>query len=292
MEAKTSVQVIPADRIRELVPQTLFSEIYNLPEFMLAVAPSESWYARIDDPEFGTAYFPFTGQKWLWKWRLFQASFCQRFSPISTQGLVHSQHWKSWKNWLENHCWFGSWSFFPYDALEGGKKSRNQFFNLDYTAAQLVQNWKPNRRQALQKSAECSVKALGFTDFFGELKLILNTNLKSKWSPSFKEIQILRRISKLEIPDFECFHFGVFFKEKCVALIQLVRYRNRLYYLFSLSSPLGLGMESMTHFFWHAIHMFAERPLIFDFEGSNIPGVYSFFRSLGGIEEHYGTISI
>lgn len=291
MENK-SVLIVPADSIREILPQNSFTELYHLPEFMAAVAPSECWYARVENPRYGFAFFPFTGQKWLWKWRIYQASFCQRFAPLSVSGFVHPEHWETWTQWMESHCWFGSWSFYPQPAIPESKKFKNQYFIFNGTEDEILNRWKSNRKQGLKKAKACTVEKLEVVTFFSELKKVLKKSSHSKWKPSLKEIQILKRISKLELPDLDCLPFGVFLKDECVSLVLLTRFQNRFHYLFSMSSPLGFEMESVTLFFSQMIQNFSGTGLIFDFEGSNIPGVNSFFRSLGAQEEYYGNLTI
>lgn len=292
MELKDLISVIPAKEIRGFLSHDRFEELYHLPEFMQAVAARESWYALVKLPNGETAFFPFTGQKWLWKWRIYQASFCQRFAVIGESGPPTEAHWKIWLQWLDEKTWFCHWSFFPYQLRHGSRTKVNQYFSLEPHSHQILANWKSNRKQGLKKSIGCELKLLENHSFFQEVKRLKNQIVGSNWQPSEKEILALKRISDIKLPDFKVFTYGVFHHDHCICLVLISRFKSKFHYLFSLSSPYGLAKEASSFFFQQFILEYAGQNAIFDFEGSSIPGVNAYFRSLGGLEEHYGIITI
>lgn len=287
-----SIFIIKAGEIRKELMDHQFAELYHLPEFMEAVAPGEAWFAKVISENLPTAYFPFTGQKWLWKWRIFQASFCQRFRPLIESGVVAPEQWQLWTSWLERKCWFCNWSYFPFNAIASAKSSRNQYFSLQPEPDEILANWKTNRKQGLKKSEGCHLISLQQTDFLLELKNLIPRLKKEAWKPTEKEIQILKRIGRIQIPDFRSLQFGIFYQGQCICLISLAKWKNKFHYLFSLSSTEGLKMEATTFFFHQFIQKEGGQDMIFDLEGSNLPGVGEYFRSLGAEEEKYGLFQL
>ncbi|NNE28383.1 MAG: hypothetical protein HKN16_02025 [Saprospiraceae bacterium] len=64
-------------------------------------------------------------------------------------------------------------------------------------------------------------------------------------------------------------------------------YKNRIINLFGSSSSLGKERNGMAHLLNHVIEKYSGQDFILDFEGSDIPGVKTFFRSFGAQEEIY-----
>lgn len=67
----------------------------------------------------------------------------------------------------------------------------------------------------------------------------------------------------------------------------LLRYEKRLYNIMNTTTAAGRKNES-NHFLLNAIiKEFSEQDLVFDFEGSDLPGVKSFYESFGAINQPY-----
>lgn len=62
---------------------------------------------------------------------------------------------------------------------------------------------------------------------------------------------------------------------------------RRVINVFGASDPPGKVGHAMHLLLDKVIQLYAGKPLIFDFEGSEIKGVGDFFRSFGGVEENY-----
>ena len=73
-----------------------------------------------------------------------------------------------------------------------------------------------------------------------------------------------------------------------LALVLLVHWGNRLHYLLGMSNSEGLKQEAMPFFFKNLMSTQKGSGQIIDFEGSSLPGVAAFFRSIGAEEEGYG----
>lgn len=62
---------------------------------------------------------------------------------------------------------------------------------------------------------------------------------------------------------------------------------HRIYYMMSASSEKGKRSDANAFLLYEVIRGFSGQQLIFDFEGSEIPGVKSFFKKFGPIDQAY-----
>ena len=100
----------------------------------------------------------------------------------------------------------------------------------------------------------------------------LCTLLKSK-----KQV-LMRRVSA---PDKRLLAIALFLKDK-----------RRIYYVMSITLPEGRKSQANYFLLYHLIKEFAGQNLIFDFEGSEIPSVNSFFKKFGAVEQPYSFVRI
>lgn len=265
--------------------------LYVHPEFLMAIAQGKIFYARIKQKN-AWIYFPFGGQKILGKWRIFQLPYHQKFNvlPLENQE-IELKTWESWFALLENESWKAEWAFDPaflpgiFERFQLTQKT-NQFLRLDKEAKEILSNWKPGRRSALKKSQHLKTQALPHSDFS---KWVENFQKQAgrQWKPNQKETQILFRISNHPFFFENIFRYGIFEGENCICLVLLVYWNKRYHYLFSFNTERGFALDALTRFFYDFVMEKSSSENIFDFEGSNIPGVYSFFQSLGAEEEIY-----
>lgn len=62
---------------------------------------------------------------------------------------------------------------------------------------------------------------------------------------------------------------------------------QRIYYMMSATTPRGRASDANAMLLYETIREFSGRPLIFDFEGSEIPGVKFFFEKFGPVNQPY-----
>jgi hypothetical protein len=72
-----------------------------------------------------------------------------------------------------------------------------------------------------------------------------------------------------------------------VAADAVLRSGRVIIYFVGYSSEQGKRSGASTMLFDHIIHEHSGQPLTLDFEGSMIPGIAAFFKSLGGVEVPY-----
>ena len=62
---------------------------------------------------------------------------------------------------------------------------------------------------------------------------------------------------------------------------------NRIYNILPSSTEEGRKASAMHYLIDSVIQEFAGTPLIFDFEGSDVPGIKAFYQSFGAVNEPY-----
>ncbi len=276
------------------VPLEIFKNlpVYNHPLFLQLVAPNKSFYAKATNSKGQSAFYPFAGQNLILKWRVFQIAFCQKFQAFSLNGEPQPEHWQIWFNFLREKAIRCQWpiGILPENVSEVFGKAEiktNQILNLDSDFDSLISNWKPNRKSALNKSKTLIVRQQNHADFMKGLKVSVANASINRWKPSEKEIKIAEKISTSDFFKNDLLRFSVFENEDTLNSVLLLKWAGRFHYLFSFSSEQGLKKEALTKFFLHFLKTQSNQKMLFDFEGSNIPGIQNFFTSLGALSENY-----
>ncbi len=86
----------------------------------------------------------------------------------------------------------------------------------------------------------------------------------------------------------QCFVRQVFDMENNLLAIALfLKDDDRIYNLISATTAMGRKLSAMHFLKDNVLKEFAGMPLIFDFEGSDIPGIKAFYESFGAVNEPY-----
>lgn len=296
IRANLTVQILPATNFDHRVPGALWSQIslYSQPWFMEAVAPGKGHYALVslsNQPD-KTAIFPFCGHKIGWKWRLFQPSFCQRFQPFSTDNQpIEEVLWRAWFDFLEKKTWAGHWPFEMPNTLNYSlftsvriTKKPNFIYPILDELVEMLAKWKPGRRNTLKKTSPLSIQLLNSAQLMQEIQAFCMDG-ERLWRPTSKEREILKKI--VYSAEKEVFAYKIELEKKTVALSLILQWGNRLHYLMGMSNSNGLKLEAMPFFFKELMDEWKGSGKTLDFEGSSLPGVAKFFKSMGAEEEEY-----
>jgi len=71
------------------------------------------------------------------------------------------------------------------------------------------------------------------------------------------------------------------------AAIFFMEWKGRVTFLFSAADEIGKKTQAMTKILNEFFTMQSGRPILFDFEGSNIPNLARFYKGFGATEEKY-----
>jgi hypothetical protein len=112
-----------------------------------------------------------------------------------------------------------------------------------------------------------------------------NTKIRiseSTWLILRQLIDHFRSLGKVSI-------YGVYDKNKLISATAWFYSKKRVYYLVSANNQKGLQTRASWFLVDSFIRSECEKPLVLDFEGSNIPGVAQFFKAWGANDQPYAT---
>jgi hypothetical protein len=81
-------------------------------------------------------------------------------------------------------------------------------------------------------------------------------------------------------------------KGELISIALLLKDQRRIYYVMSATLPAGRKQHANYFLLYHLIKEFAGQDLIFDFEGSEISSIKSFFLKFGPVEQPYPFVKI
>jgi hypothetical protein len=288
------LEIIPSDKMASFTDPGRIRGLclYNQPEFLQLVAPQKSFYAQIENSKGEIAYFPFCGQKLLFWWRVFQVPFCQRFEPFGLDSEPDEEHWTAWFSFLISSVFPFDYAFGPgtlgaQEMIPELRMKANQFLDLSPPFEEILKGWKSGRRSVLKKSETFRVDLLGPEEFREDLRQVCRKPIGKGWRPNRKERSRILAISESDFFRPNLYRFAVKHRKEILCLVLLLEWNGRYHYLFSMSSEEGFAGDALTRFFYDFFSNHSGEPGFFDFEGSSLPGVHAFFKSLGAVEEAY-----
>ena len=148
----------------------------------------------------------------------------------------------------------------------------------------MIKDYNKGRKHALNKGIKQNICLESVQ--FDELLLLAKTHyqypeLKEKdFQNLAKLVLTLSEKSKVSI-------IGVYEQEQLIGGSVFVIHNHRITYLFSAMHPKGKQQQVPTLLIDHLIKSYADTARIFDFEGSMIPSIASFFKSFGAQKETY-----
>ena len=168
---------------------------------------------------------------------------------------------------------------------KGVTKKVNYILPLDRGYEELFSEFKRSRRRRVRQSnnERLYIKDISFFTFYEIVDKYYKFIKSSK-----DDYSRLKKLVDFLLKKSMCNLIGVFdSKENIVgATIQLFD-KNRITYLFGISTPEGKKIQSITFVINNCIKNNSDSKLIFDFEGSMIIGVAKFFKSFGSLDEGY-----
>lgn len=154
--------------------------------------------------------------------------------------------------------------------------------------ATIFKNYRKDRRKSIRKAIESDLKYNDITNI---------NDLISLYKESFPFVDIseiaMKKLSDLINKALEIkhgFQRNIIYKDQIVARGFFLKTEQRIYYLFGASNKLGKQFGATTYLIDSVIKEYAQTELIFDFEGSSIPNVASFYKSFGSTRTEYQTI--
>lgn len=159
----------------------------------------------------------------------------------------------------------------------------NQELNLNFNYKDLRKNFRRDRRNDLNKkkfTVEENSSINEFMNFFCESskELIEKEKLSIKRLKSIIEASFNKKTGQF---------FYIKNQKEILSAIFTVQFSNRIFLLLSSTTKKGFKERANPYLINHIIDLNANKRLILDFEGSNIPGVQDYYTSFGAQKTTY-----
>ncbi len=170
-------------------------------------------------------------------------------------------------------------------GLSSSTKKTNYELDLEQDYNQIYKNYRKDRIKSLKKA---SLAELYFQDFDNQVQLIdLYKEVFGYVQHSEKYFNTIKQVMDFCLQNDLGFVRNVFYRENLVCVGFFIQYQSRIYYLFSASSKLGKQYGATTFLIDSVIKEYSMEKIVFDFEGSSIPNVASFYKSFGSVKTTY-----
>mgnify|MGYP001052758527 CR=1 FL=1 len=170
------------------------------------------------------------------------------------------------------------------DDFESLEKINYQL-NLNSDYSKIFKNYRKDRKKSLKKAKELQLRYQDFDNIESliELYKIVFSHIKT----SDKYFETIQSLMMYCLQNKIGFTRNIFVDSTLVCSGFFVNYNARIYYLFAASSALGKKYGATTFLIDSVIKEYSNSDFIFDFEGSTIPNVGSFYKSFGSKKTTY-----
>lgn len=166
------------------------------------------------------------------------------------------------------------------------RRRTNFFLELKFPYKTIRTNYKENLRRNIQKaeSADLLFERCG-------IQYALDAYAKNyyKKNPIIGTVyyQRFRQLSRLLETQNNVLAYAVRKEDTLLATALFGQFKNRLYNLLPCTLPEGKQCAAMHFLLDRVIQQYAETGMVFDFEGSDLPGVKAFYEQFSPIKQEY-----
>jgi hypothetical protein len=151
-------------------------------------------------------------------------------------------------------------------------------------------NYRKDRKKSLKKAEK---NYLDYQDFNNKINLIKLYKTVFDYLKMEKEMfTIVELIIDFSLKNNCGFIRNIFFNDELVCSGFFIKYKKRIYYIFSSSSKLGKKVGATTFILDSVIKEYSNTEYVLDFEGSTIPSIGNFYKSFGSLKTIYYTYKI
>ena len=184
---------------------------------------------------------------------------------------------------------YGDYSLNFMNSLKSGKQSNNYMLSLASNYRSTSFFYSDKLKADLTKAASNSLEYIKATadEVINLFQQLYTEKIPSLDAGSYTK---LRDLSAIKDKESNLITRKIVVGNKVVAAGLLLKDKFRIYNLISCTTPEGRVMHAGHFLYDSLIKEFSQTGLIFDFEGSDIPGVEHFFKSFGAINQPYTKI--
>ncbi|MEP6684706.1 MAG: hypothetical protein ABJA35_15655 [Parafilimonas sp.] len=184
---------------------------------------------------------------------------------------------------------YGDYSLNFMNTIKSGKQSNNYMLSLASNYRSTSFFYSDKLKSDLTKAANNSFEYVTATadEVINLFKELYTERMPDLDAENYKKLYDL---SVIKDKENNLITRKIIVKNKAVAMGLLLKDKFRIYNLISCTTSEGRVMHAGHFLYDSLIKEFSQTGLIFDFEGSDIPGVEHFFKSFGAINQPYTKI--
>ncbi|MFP5041168.1 hypothetical protein [Parasediminibacterium sp. JCM 36343] len=283
------IQIIPAHQIDTAkwdacVEANVNGLIYATAHYLNAMA--DNWSALvIDDYE---AIMPLP---WLKKWGfryLYTPPLTQQLGLIGKASISAAQLEQT----IQRFAKYGS-HLFNYENLSflnplNGSLYNNYILDLNKPYQVIKEGYKKSFQKNINRAEKQGLKYQIDTDVYEASHLFYQYNkpnighvTEANMASFISLCQQLAKLNKVAIRKVTNND------NELLSIVLILQDGKRYYNILNYTSPLGRGLESNYFLYDNLFKELSNQPMLFDFEGSDLPGVKSFYESMGSINQPY-----
>ena len=262
--------------------------IYAYSWYLDVVHPN--WEALVEDDY--QAIMPLTGGKKFCVNYLFNPYFVQQLGIFSKQPLT-AEKTETFLNAIPkkfHFCEIRMNENNPFnDGFQGVEYHRNTLLDLNQSYEEIHANYHQNTKRNLTKAEANNLQIVDTVIPYHVVALFRDNRgaLLDKWGDA--EYNVMTRLAQTALCNQSAFILGVTEKGVgellCAAIF--MKANKRITFLFSGLKQEGKDKQAMTYLLDYVIQKYANKPLVFDFEGSDDDNLARFYLGFGGNEMKY-----
>ena len=264
----------------DCIESSYHSKVYGFSWYLDIVA--ENWDALVLDDY--KAVMPIT-----WKLKskikyIIQPYFCQQISIYSCLEVTDSLIVKFFKK-IPKTIFYTNLNLSIKPPFSSVITKNNYVLNLNNNYKDIYKSYRKDRKKSLKKAEDAS---LFFKDFNNKEELIsLYCNVFGYLKMPNKYYKKIEDIIDFCLKNNKGFIRNVYFKDKIVCIGFFLISNSNIYYLLGASNTIGKKHGATTFLLDSVIKDYSNTKFIFDFEGSTVKSIASFYKSFGSDLTHY-----
>jgi hypothetical protein len=212
---------------------------------------------------------------------LYQPPFLQQLGVF---GNKIRDHVPEFLHMAKNQFPFAEIQLNHQHADADGAPKQNFFIDLNRSYSDLAASYAPVHQKNLKRAANASLHYVSSHRYKAAIEL--NYSLYGQKSGlqihAYKQLDVLAQQNPSQVLVRE-----VWQEQECQASAFCLKDHRRIYFLLSAVTPAGKKSQANHFLVDQLIHEFSGRPVILDFEGSDIAGIAAFYKGFGAVNEPY-----
>ncbi|AMM50526.1 hypothetical protein TH61_04150 [Rufibacter sp. DG15C] len=264
----------------------------------LNIVTKKSWQALVEmkDGKY-VSVFPLPVKKWIGQKQVYQPLFTQQLGLFTTTDSAHpaveeylsllGQHYPTVQYQLP-----ASESFLlPAQAGWQMRPRPNYELSLAAPYEAICQGYSQNLKRSLKKAAQAGLQPTQVSSPDSVIRLFTQTKGRELPRLQPRHYAILQKLTKVAQKQEAGEVWEIRQAGELLTGAIILRDTRRITFLFGASSALGRKLGAMGFLLNYLIEQAAGQDMIFDFEGSEVPGVANFYAGFGAEPVSYLSLS-